>query len=260
MGKIFIALLLFYTLNLQAGTLRIVSGEYAPYCGEKLPGRGMSTQLVEVIFKESKKEIKIEFMPWKRAMNYLLEAEAAGSFSWTMNEERKRDFYYSDPLHQYRVLYFVNKKSGINGTKDFKKKKICQPSGWDITLFEKAIETYEMQLTRPINAESCFRMLGLGRVDVVGMNEHVGVDLIHQVFGAVSPAPITFFDSGIALSSLYFIVPKKYPEAPKIIKEFNQGLAKIRRDGMYLKIVEDYMKQRSSIVSSCETCNRLGSL
>ncbi len=258
MYRALLIILLLVSTSLSAGPMRIVTGEYAPYCGEKLHGRGMSTQLIEAIYKDIKKDIKIEFMPWKRAMNYLMETSAAASYSWTMNEERKKDFLYSAPLHEFRVLYFVKKNSGINSLKDFKGKKICQPNGWDISPYEQMIEKNKMILERPISVESCFRMLGLGRVDVIGMSEHVGIDIIHQVFGEISP--IAYFDSGLPVSSLYLIVPKKHPEAQKLIKEFNQGLAKIRRDGMYLKIVDGYMKRRSSILSSCGTCNRLGSL
>ena len=112
-------------------------------------------------------------------------------------------------------------------------------------------QVMKMQIVNPMNVESCFNMLALSRVDVIFMNEMVGQETIVKLFGS-RPVIVGREESYLKKrENLYFIVSKKYPNAQKIIENFNRGLAIIKKNGIYDSIV---------IKANCETCNRLGSL
>lgn len=252
-------LFLLSTSVLHANTLKIVTGEYAPYTGETLKEGGVSTQVIKAIFSEIKQPIKIEFIPWNRAMNNLKSGNAAGSFPWTKNAEREIDFLYSEPLHKYKLISYVRNDSILLKTFDLKGKKICQPSGWDISFLNEAFATKKITIERPINMESCLQMVSLGRVDIVIMNNHVGAEFLNKI--SLKNSPITGIDNDYFGKefALYFIVSKKYPNAKKIIAEFNKGLALIKSNGKYEKLTHELLK-KETVKSSCGTCSRLGSL
>ncbi|MBC7428100.1 MAG: transporter substrate-binding domain-containing protein [Bacteriovorax sp.] len=244
---------------LQAETLKIVTGEFAPYSGENLNKGGVSTQVVKAIFDEVKQDISIEFIPWNRGMNNLKTGLVAGSFPWTKNVEREVDLLYSEPIHKYKLVSFVRKDSSLLTTYNLNGKKLCQPSGWDISFLDRTSAAKKITIERPISMESCLQMLSLGRVDVIVMNDHVGTDFINKLFPKNSP--ITGIDNEYFGKKflLYFIVPKKYPNAKKIIADFNRGLALIKSNGKYENFVRELLK-KETVKSSCGTCNHLGSL
>lgn len=248
-------LVLFLTLSsfcIQASVLHIASGEYAPYSGEHIPDQGLSTRIIRAVFKEINQEIKIEFMPWKRVLNQTKNGMIAGSYPWNKNAERMEFNYYSNPIQQFRIFTFTKKGIDYKTEKDLEGKQACLPIGWDNTMYVDMINRNHMKVLNPVSTDSCFNMLALGRVDVIFMNELVGLEVMKRLFG----------DSGKVVGSeklfsakkvkLHFIVSKKYPNAQKIISDFNRGLEKIKANGVYDSLV--------STKSSCVTCNRLGSM
>lgn len=258
--KILVVVLFLFAASANAEILKLVTGEYAPFSGEKLSQGGISTQVVKAVFNEVNQDVTVEFIPWNRAMNYLKNGAVAGSFPWTKNDEREAIMYFSDPIHLYQMISFVKKGTDLEKNFTLVGKKICLASGWN-DAFLKKFDADKMKYTieRPINMESCFQMLALGRVDIVSMNEYVGRDLAAKIFPKASPIvglKNKYFDDGLGL---YFIIPKIYPNSKKILSEFNRGLKIIKNNGKYNLIVKDLLK-RESFRSSCVTCNQLGSL
>lgn len=251
--------LLFLSQSVLAEPIKIISGEYAPYSGEALFGRGISTQIVEAVYKEINKDIKIDFVPWKRAMYLLQNSSATGSYPWSKSQEREVDFVFSQPIHEFSIRYFVKTNSPIKSLSDFERKRLCRPNGWNNVYYEKTIKEKKMILESPINIESCLKMLVLGRVDMVGLDEVVGAALVKKYYGdknEITSIPATDIPYKV---TFHFIVAKKTPNAQKIVEEFNHGLKVIKNNGTYHKIVQTITKSDST-KSTCEICNRLGLL
>jgi polar amino acid transport system substrate-binding protein len=225
------------TLSLYASPLKLATGEYLPYTGENLIGGGISTQIVRAVFKEIKEDVEIDFRPWNRVMSNLKSASFSGSFPWNKNATRQIDFFYSEAIHNYKITSFVKKGSLIDRTGNLKQMKLCNPSGWDISNMLQFIKDNEMIIESPISLESCFSMLKLDRVDVIITNDLVGTNFIHTRFPKdhlFTTKKLGTFDK---MNNLYFIVPKKYPNAQKIIADFNRGLKIIKKNGTYDKIM-----------------------
>lgn len=252
--KIFsaIILLVLSVSNIQAETLKIASGEYSPYSGEHIPMQGLSTMIIKAAFKETKHDVQVDFMPWKRAMKYTEEAVVVGSYPWNKNESRYKYNYFSLPIHQYRVLTFHKKGKSFNSEKEVRGKTLCHPAGWDLGPYAHFVKKMDLQVVHPINAESCFNMMVLGRVDLVLMNELVALDIIKKLFKEDSPiigSEKEYFKKRV---NLHFIISRKYQNGRKIMNDFNLGLQKIKSNGVYDSIVKTK--------ANCEICNQLGSL
>lgn len=111
---IFVILCLFLFSNAEATVFKIITGEYAPYSGEKLHKGGMTTQIVDAVFKELKKDIHFEFVPWKRALIMVHNNPFSASYPWSKGGEgREDDLYFSESIHEFRISYYVRKDSGI---------------------------------------------------------------------------------------------------------------------------------------------------
>jgi polar amino acid transport system substrate-binding protein len=257
--KKFTFILFFFCRTLLANTLVLGTGEYIPYTGEKIEGFGVTTMIVKAAFKEVNIDVKIEFMPWNRVMNNVKNKTLAGSFPWTMNEERKKDLLYSDLLQQYRLQLFVRKDQTANA-QNFKGKTFCLPSGWDSTRYRELENKYKTKLVRPINVESCIHMLARGRVDFMSMNGEVANSALEKIYGKNSPIVSVNSFEFTKVNDLYFIVAKNYPNAKEIIRQFNLGLGIIKKNGVYLDIMNHNQVQKDSFISTCGTCNQLGSL
>lgn len=251
--KIFIVLVLtMFCFSIHANTLKIASGEYVPYSGENIPNQGISTQIVKAVFKELKQDISIEFMPWNRAKLNTLNGVVAGSYPWILSSERLKDYYFSTPIHQYRVFAFTKKEHEYKTEKSLKGKIVCVPSGWDVSPYRPIMKKLNMQQASPISIESCFKMLAINRVDIIFANELVGFDVVNKIFGKTSPIIGSTRDYLRKVVSLHFIVSRTYPNAKKLITDFNYGLEKIKSNGVFDEII--------SVRSTCESCNQLGSL
>lgn len=251
-------LFLSLSIPIKAETLKLVTGEYAPYAGEKLVNGGVGTEVVRAAFKEMNIDVTIEFNPWNRAMNALKASSFAGSFPWKKNAEREELLLYSEPLHEYQVTTYI-KKSESGKAFDLTEKILCEPSGWDIAPFNELIKKHKLQLVRPIEMESCFRMLALGRVDVVIGNIHVCSEIIKKLHADQSPFTIIPNQDLEKVGHLYFVVPKKHPNAHRIVDMFNRGLEIIKKNGKYEKIMNQ-ISIKSAFKSNCVLCSRLGSL
>lgn len=195
----------------------------------------MSTQLVNAVFSSSGKKINIEFVPWPRALKMLHNLESGGSYPWAKNKEREKDLLYSKPIHVDSVRFFGKQELLDNKTENWYKKRLCVPASWEIMGLESFIKKYEIEVERPVSMENCFRMVEYGRIDLVFVNELVGNRTLKKLYdGKTTIGPVGHYHK---TGHSYFVISKKYPGAKEIIKNFNEGLEKITKSGVYQSIV-----------------------
>lgn len=221
-------ILLVFSSALQAASLKLVSGEFSPYTGEKLPEQGESTKIIRRVFKEMSQEIVIEFMPWNRGMNGLKNTTVAGSFPWVMSDERKEFLLFSDPIHKYKVVHFVRKDSDLEFSSKLNNKVLCHPEGWESSMYSEMITKYKLTLVRPITIESCFRMLEKKRVDFISANENIGKEAIKKLYPQASPFKVIVSPIFTHEFRYHFVIPKKYPGSESLMKRFNAALVKVK--------------------------------
>jgi len=83
-----------------------VTGEWAPYTSEKLPGYGASTELISAVCKAGGIKPEYKFNPWKRTEMMVDRGMAFAAFPYALTENRKKKYYISDPLY-YGADYFI---------------------------------------------------------------------------------------------------------------------------------------------------------
>ena len=66
-------------------TLNIVADNYPPYYGEDLPNGGVLTEIIVEAFRRAGYELKIKWVPWKRAVKGGAKARRALQPLWATN-------------------------------------------------------------------------------------------------------------------------------------------------------------------------------
>lgn len=220
----------------QAETLKLATGEFHPYVGKALPDYGLSSQIVRSAFQAVGYQTTLVFMPWRRVAAETAAGLYAGSYPWAMNDERKLQFLYSQPIYRDQIHFFARSDSPLRDEQQWFGKTLCIPDGWDIKQLQQQIEHYRLRLNRPSDIENCLLMVEAGRVDLTAVNRMVGDSLAKELHLGHGIGPV---GNAITTDLNYFIVSRTHPQASKLIEDFNRGLETIRQNGSYERILQD---------------------
>lgn len=238
-----VLLALLLSLGLQAPAhaadpLRLVTGEYAPFTGENLPGGGPLTEIARRAFAASDPDLKISFLPWKRGYSETLEGKHDGTFPYGRNAERERDFYFSESYYTVdRRMYYLA-ESGLKpeDLASLKGRRYCLPLGF--TLFRELgamVESKALEVQSPPDLANCTKMLVLKRVDFFIATP----DIAEAAMAQAGIKESTFTSKSVGKSENFLIVPKTHPRGLAIITNFNKGIATLRAKGDLDKIIKD---------------------
>ncbi len=240
--KIFLVSLIFWSTNASAEIITLGTGDFAPYSGKKLSQGGMTTEIIVKAFKEVGYTAEIEFLPWKLGFNNTKMHKFFGTFPYVADDERKKEFLFSEPIYGAKVYFFVRSDFNIKYEKDEDLKGLttCVPLGWspgEIQRFlDKKIININMQ---PIDDTACFKGLKIGRVDLYSVNEVTGWDIIKKTFGTTND--FRTIGKPLQVNNYYIIVDKTYPNGKKLLEQFNKGLKLLKQKGIYQEIIEQHL-------------------
>lgn len=230
----------------HAQSVSLVSGDdYAPYADRNLPEGGMTTELIKKAFAEVKMDAKVDWLPWARGFSDTREGTFAGTFPYLKTEEREKDFLYSDVIIKLESNIFIkagNKKYNFADLAGMKGSTACVPLGWaPPKKLEEALKSGLIKKAEPKDGSTCVKMLEADRADFFVTDESQGKAAIKASgvpAGAVIMAPVP----ALADNSLYLIVGKSYAGGKELLAKFNKGLAALRANGTYDKVVKAHTK------------------
>ena len=239
-----LSLLLACALGVQAGELRLVTGDdYAPFTDRKLPGGGLLTQVVMAALAEQQQTARLDWRPWMRGYKMAQAAEYDGTFPYIRTPEREADFLYSEPL--YRVQQHIFSRSNETYEPEqlsaLRGKRFCYPLGWQPPkALQEMVERGELTRHEPSGLDECARLLLLRRDDFFVADARLGETSL-QLSGA---ARDQFHRSeGIFPSNaLHLLIPRRHPQAHALLNEFNRGLASLHSSGRYQKLLEQFVQ------------------
>lgn len=214
----------------KTSPVRLVTGEFAPFVGEKLNAGGMTARMMRQIFKAMGLQISLDFRPWKRGYQATLRNEYTATFPYSKNAEREEIWWYSDELYNLDEVFFSasDTKVSFDSHQDLAGRAVCKPIGYNLFELEELYEQGVITLERPTDMQSCFRMLMAGRVDLVMTNRMVGDNLIQEL--NLEPDNIRVLSKPFRRISHHLIVPKSLPEGKAFIAKFNRHLSIFREE------------------------------
>ncbi|MFY0622163.1 MAG: transporter substrate-binding domain-containing protein [Pelagimonas sp.] len=236
--------------------MKLVTGSnYAPFTDRDWPGDGMVTELVNAALETTPNPVSYSVTwedDWSKHLFPMLDSKQFDmGFPWlkpdcasTPNNERCKNFHFSDPLVEVLILLFVREGSGITYEQDADVigKTLCRPEGYFThDLDRPGREWLKKGLIKLVQADSpkaCFQELLAGRVDAVTLNVFLGATTIDDMGlrGAVVP-----LDKPLSVEGLHVVISKKHWRGTTHLYRFNAGLAALKKSDRYAQIVSKHL-------------------
>jgi len=229
--------------------VRITNGEWAPYLSESLPQHGLGSRIVKSAFKEVGIEIEYGFFPWKRAFQYGRDGYGVdgkpwhGSVLWIKNEEREKDFYFSDPVIIDEQTFFFLKDTSLGEWKelsDLKGKVFGGTAHTAYPALEEGVKKGWFTINRGAGYDDLFKRLLANRIDAILNVKRVGQYYIRANISPEQKRRISRSNNIIEERAYHLILSRKYKGSERLIKEFNRGLKKIKKSGTYNHILNEF--------------------
>ncbi|WP_038289726.1 substrate-binding periplasmic protein [Zooshikella ganghwensis] len=221
--------------------IKLTIGEWPPFMAEGYKHKGVMSHIVEEAFKAEGIEVQYRFYPWKRAYNEAEEGkEWQGTVGWSMSDERKSSFIYTEPVMKLKDVFFHRKDMQFDWKTfdDLKKYRIGASVGYFYgDEFEGAEKEKKIKVYRISKDASNMKKLVDGKIDLFPQTLGVGYEMIETMPEA--KGVIIHHPHPIRETDYYLIISKKADNAQTYVDAFNKGMEKIKASGMYEQILKD---------------------
>ena len=234
--KLIFTSLLLTGIGAQAQEITLANGEWAPYMSKNLKQAGYMSHIVTEAFAEEGITVKYVFLPWKRGYEDAKDGKFAGSLIWGYNDDRAKDFLYTDPVAELGTSLFHQKGKNIDWSKpeDLAKYKIGGVVGYAYGI-EELEKQGVVKVDRIGKDVGNYKKLAAGRLDIVLEDTEVG----HSTLAKLGMTDkITAHPKTLKNRKYSVIISKKTPNGQALVDAFNNGLKKLIADGRYQKYLE----------------------
>ncbi|NOJ22113.1 substrate-binding periplasmic protein [Vibrio coralliilyticus] len=232
-------------------TVRFAVGDWEPYTSSLSdPELKISETLVRRAFEIRGYAVELEYYPWVRSYQYAIRGEFDGSFPWMKNEDRIKDFIYSEPFFSQRVQFFYHSDILFSWqeAKDLNKYQIGATQGYHATYF---MEQLGIDVNINNSEETNFQKIAKGRLDAYPTGVERGLYLIkHYVPEELKP--YIKLDSKPLLEDDMFVIFSRFDSerSQLLVSEFNAGLKQLIETGEYKEIMQSEAEFLQTIQSN----------
>ena len=233
--------------TISLAEIKIATGEWPPFTGERIKNQGFSTLITRRILDDAGLKYKIEFMPWKRCEKKVLGGSHLAAYPYAYTEERAAKYLYSEPIFFTQTMFFYHKRNAakfqdfdFQGIADVRKMKLGGLRGyWYMDDFRKA----GLEVAKVNNFDSIIPMLQKGRVELFPAVATVGWWNIATYCTKTKTCQKTDFGvvkNAFAKKENFFIISKKHPNAQEHLQKINAVIAKLQKAGEIEKLLQQF--------------------
>ena len=184
----------------QAETIKVSTGEYAPFTGEALPNGGVVNGLISRVAEAAGVTVEYEYMPWKRALEVARNGQVHASSYWGERPDQT-GLAMVGPFTLDRNVLFYRKDKPTPEFEDITELTdvvIGVTHGYSYTpVFWANVENGTIKTQTAKDDASNFRKLLAGRIDAFIVDEYVGHYLLEQEFTAEERAQLGATESAL---------------------------------------------------------------
>lgn len=226
-------------------TIQIAMGEWAPYLSNDLKHHGVVAHLIQDVLEEEGYQVKMTFLPWGRAYEITARGKQDLMGVWMHKAEREVDFLYSEPVLEEQFVFFHLKKYSFDWRTLDDLQGLIIGGGNKFSYgheFDAALESGKLTIQRVSNAESNFRKLLAGRIQIYPNEINVGTTVMKSEFSKKDVARITTHPKVLLNNVSYVLFPKRLPTSQVLMERFNARLAVFRATGRYKKYFKAFQQ------------------
>jgi polar amino acid transport system substrate-binding protein len=222
----------------QAGTPAVcvaVDAQNAPFMfarGES--AEGLYPQLIRAAFQQMDTAVRLEAVPWSRALRQLDQAEC-GVAGIYRNTERLQKYDFSAAIFVERLRLYTRRGRGLSfsGIPDLAGLRIGVIRGWSYgDAFDRARQAGQLVAEEVAADAQNFSKLESGRLDAVLAVEQAGATLLA---GGAYPS-VQALPRPLAVNSTHLAFHKSARSAA-LLKRFDEAMEQLRRNGVHDRLV-----------------------
>lgn len=244
MKKLFMFLLVFSllyvpSLSSQQKMIHAVSEAWPPFVDPSKPREGLSIEIVKAAYKTQGYAMKLEYLPWARAEEGVKDGRYDILPNTWHTEKRTKYLYYSEKYASNMVKFIAVKKD------NFQYKNLSSLNGKVIgTIRSYGYGDAFLSATTFKRDEVGDFMLNIKKLIAGRVHLTLEDEIVARVIIANKDTrlldKIRFVDNPLSTNHLYVTCGLKNPRHEELIDAFNRGLAELKRNGKYEKIMEKY--------------------
>ena len=148
-------------------------------------------------------------------------------------------------MFEMLILLFTDRNRPLNFTQDsdIEGKTLCRPKGYFTHDLDKNgrnwVRDNKITLETPVAVADCFEMLTEGKVDAVALNEFTGRKAVKDL--ELSNRVDIVQSRPLSIEGPHVLVHKTHPDAEQMLSTINDGLGKIKSNGVYQQIIDKHM-------------------
>ena len=207
---------------------------------------GIDIDLIKAIAEDQGFEIEITNPGFDAAINAVQSGQADGIIAgMSVTDARKETFDFSDSYYTANTILGVKESSTISSYEDLNGKTVGVKNGTaSQTFLTENQSKYGYKIKTFSDAASMYDSLNTGSIDAVMDDEPVIKYSISQ--GQKLKTPI----AGTPIVETAFAVKKG--SNPELLEKFNKGLANLKANGEFQKILDKYLASDSTTSSTAD--------
>jgi len=224
--------------GVQAREITMCTLNWEPYYGSDLPRQGFFTELVRTAFERAGHTVKVEFMPWARAMLEVKQGDREVLLGAYYTEERAKTYRASESIYTDKVGLVARKDLGIDSfdsLRELTDYTIGLGRGYAVSEeFDSAdYLDKEPEKSQVLN----IRKFYAGRIDMIAGSFASIRYLAQQQDRDLSR--MVFMEPALKENTLHIMVSRAIPDSKELLADFHRGLEEIREDGTYDRILTE---------------------
>jgi len=237
---IYFTLFVAISQNVWSQKVRMVTTDWAPYYASTLESGGVVAELVQSALLRGGHESSLSWYSWITAMKMAKNGSADAVMGAYYSEERAEIYNYSEPIFSVDVGLIALKSLGIDkyeGLQSLDPYLISVMRGWVYTQEFDNADFLNKQIV--VNQVFAVRMLFAKQVDIVAASISVFKHEANFLTNSKNQ-DIVVLNPLLDSKPLYLIFSKTIPNSKELVKNFNAGMASIRADGTFQKILDKH--------------------
>jgi len=219
--------------------IKLATLNWAPYVEESLENYGFTSEIVSEVFKKAGYQVKIDFMPWVRVLTEVKAGEYDAMYPAYYSEERSRIYALSQPIS--KGLLVLCKRSD----EKIKYKTLLDLKPYKIGVVRGYVNTPEFDSAAYLNKktvnndkQNLLKLLS-GRIDLAVIDKYTANQIIKTCIPHAA-GKLNFLEPPLDNKSLYIGFSKAIKDYPMLLKDFNQALGEMIKEGEIDNIVKKH--------------------